>query len=76
MDVLKDYAYIWETDRDKYVLLNDDFGNSILAIGGDEIKFLLIEDDALLDMVVEKMQERGNKVYGSIAELQEALNSK
>lgn len=76
MDVLKDYAYIWETDRDKYVLLNDDFGNSILAIGEGEIKFLLIENDALLDMVVEKMQERGNKVYGSIAELQEALNSK
>lgn len=76
MVALKDYAYIWETDRDKYVLLNDDFGNSILAIDGNEIKFLLIEGDALFEMIVEKMQERGNKVYCSIAELQEALNSK
>ena len=32
MNMLDEYSYIWQTDKDKYVLLNDELGNSILFI--------------------------------------------
>ena len=37
--------------------------------------FFLIEDDTLVDLIISKMLENGNKVYNSIEELQEAINS-
>ena len=70
MNMLDEYSYIWQTDKDKYVLLNDELGNSILFIKEKEIMFFLIEDDALLDLIISKMMEHGNKIYNSIAELQ------
>ena len=71
--MLDEYSYIWQTDKDKYVLLNDEFGNSILFIKEKEIMFFLIEDDALLDLIISKMMEHGNKIYNSIAELQKDI---
>lgn len=73
MNVLDEYSYIWQTDKDKYVLLNDELGNSILFIKEKEIMFFLIEDDALLDLIISKMMEHGNKIYNSIAELQKDI---
>ncbi len=73
MNMLDEYSYIWQTDKDKYVLLNDEFGNSILFIKEKEIMFFLIEDDALLDLIISKMMEHGNKIYNSIAELQKDI---
>lgn len=74
MDALNEYSYIWGVDKDKYVLLKDEFGMSILSINGKEIMFLLIEDDIVADSVIAKMLEYGNKVYNSITELKEAIN--
>ena len=73
MNMLDEYSYIWQTDKDKYVLLNDELGNSILFIKEKEIMFFLIEDDALLDLIMSKMMEHGNKIYNSIAELQKDI---
>ena len=73
MNMLDEYSYIWQTDKDKYVLLNDELGNSILFIKEKEIMFFLIEDDALLDLIISKMLEHGNKIYNSIAELQKDI---
>ena len=73
MNMLDEYSYIWQTDKDKYVLLNDELGNSILFIKEKESMFFLIEDDALLDLIISKMMEHGNKIYNSIAELQKDI---
>ncbi len=73
MNMLDEYSYIWQTDKDKYVLLNDELGNSILFIKEKEIMFFLVEDDALLDLIISKMMEHGNKIYNSIAELQKDI---
>ena len=48
MNKLSEYSYIWKTDKEKYVL----------------------EDDDLLDMIIVKMIEYGNKKYSSVTELQ------
>lgn len=76
MDALNEYSYMWESDKDKYVLLNDELGNSILYLNGKEIMFFLIEDDVLVDSIITKMLESGNKVYNSISELQEYVGIK
>lgn len=73
MNMLSEYSYIWETDKDKYVLLNDELGSSIIFINDKDIMFLLIDEDALVDSVIAKMMENGNKVYNNITELQEAI---
>ena len=76
MDTLNEYSYIWGADKDKYVLLKDEFGASILSVNGKEFMFLLIEDDIVADSVIAKMMEYGNRVYNSIAELKEAVGIK
>lgn len=73
MNALDEYSYIWQTDKDKYVLLKDELGNSILFIKEKVIMFFLIEDDVLLDLIISKMTEHGNKIYNSIAELQKDI---
>lgn len=73
MNLLEEYSYIWQTDKDKYVLLRDELGNSILFIKGKEIMFFLIEDDALHELIISKMMEHGNKIYNSITEIQKDI---
>ena len=74
MNLLEEYSYIWQTDKDKYVLLSDELGNSILFIKGKEIMFFLIEDDALHELIISKMMEHGNKIYNSITEIQKDID--
>lgn len=76
MDKLKEYSYIWEKDRDKYILLDDEFGTSIFTIDENGLVFVVIEDDILVDLIVAKMLENGNKVYNNIQELQEVVVGK
>lgn len=73
MNLLEEYSYIWQTDKDKYVLLSDELGNSILFIKEKEIMFFLVEDDALYELIISKMMEHGNKIYNSIAEIQKDI---
>lgn len=71
--MLDEYSYIWQSDKDKYVLLNDELGKSILFIKEKEIMFFLIEDEALLELIISKMIEHGNKIYNSIGALQKDI---
>lgn len=73
MSMLDEYSYIWQTDKDKYVLLNDELGISIIFIKKKEMMFFLVEDDALLNLIISKMMEHGNKIYNSIVELQKDI---
>lgn len=73
MNLLEEYSYIWQTDKDKYVLLSDELGNSILFIKEKEIMFFLVEDDVLHELIISKMMEHGNKIYNSIAEIQKDI---
>ena len=75
MDELNKCSYIWKEDKDKYILLNDESGKSIFYINGENLMFLLVEDDILYDLIIAKMVESGNKVYNSFAEMQEAVKN-
>lgn len=76
MKNVNEYSYIWEEDKEKYVLVSDEYGDCIFEIGGTELMFLLIEDDALAELIVENMIKNGNKVYKSIIELKEDLEKR
>ena len=56
--------------------MSDEYGDCIFEIGGTELMFLLIEDDALAELIVENMIKNGNKVYKSIVELKEDLEKR
>lgn len=71
--MLDEYSYIWQADKDKYVLLDDELGKSIFFIKEKEIMFFLVEDEVLFELIVNKMMEHGNKIYNSIAELQKDM---
>lgn len=73
---MNELSYMWEEEKDKYVLLNDKLDISILYINEKEIMFVLIEDDELDDLIISKMIESGNKVYNSVDELQEDIGKK
>ena len=75
MNKLSEYSYIWETDKEKYVLVDDDLGRSIFFIKDKEIMFFLLEDDDLLDMIICKMIESENKKYSSVTELQNDIRN-
>lgn len=75
MEKLNECSHIWEEDKDKYILLNDaELGKSIFYINNKNLMFFLVEDDTLLDLIIAKMIENGNKVYNSMAEMQEAIS--
>ena len=76
MKNVNEYSYIWEKDREKYVLVSDEYGDDIFEIGGTELMFLLIEDDALVELIAENMIKNGNKVYKSIIELKEDMEKR
>lgn len=73
MSLLNEYSYIWEEDRDKYVLVTDELGESIFYINENEIMYFLIEDDMLDTLIINKMLANGNRIYKSIEELQVSL---
>lgn len=75
MNKLSEYSHIWETDKEKYVLVDDDLGRSIFFIKDKEIMFFLLEDDDLLDKIICKMIESGNKKYSSVTELQNDIRN-
>ena len=75
MHLLESYSHIWQEDKDKYILLNDELGYRIFSIKENEIMFFLIEDDALYELIISKMVEHGNIVYNSIEEIQQVIGS-
>ncbi len=41
--MLDEYSYIWQADKDKYVLLDDELGKSIFFIKEKEIMFFWLK---------------------------------
>ncbi len=71
---LTKHSYMWEEDKDKYALLIDEVGCSIFNINGKELMFVVIEEEDLHDLIVQKMMNSGTECYRNFAELQEAVN--
>lgn len=71
MNELKDYSFIWGKEKNRYVLVRDEFGDSIFHIKGKEIMFFIIEEEALAELIVRNMIAEGNKVFNNIKELKE-----
>lgn len=76
MKNINEYSYIWEEDKENYVLVSDEYGDGIFQINGTELMFFLVEDDALAELIVDNMIKNGNKVYKSIIELKEDIENK
>ncbi len=74
MKDINNYSYIWEEDKERYVLLHDEIGKSIIFLDGNTIMFYLIEDDELVDEIINRMLVAGNKTYSSITELQNSIS--
>ena len=69
MDNVLEYAYMWNQEKDRYVLVKDDLGESIFEITENEIMYCLIEDETVREEVVEIMEREGNETFYSMAEL-------
>lgn len=59
MNKLGDFQYLWTTDKDKYCL---EVLNGIFYIMDENCMMLLVEDDELYSLLVEKMICNGVKI--------------
>lgn len=73
MSNLDEFSYIWTINKEKYVVLDDEYGKSVLFINDNRIMFVLIEDDELANQVIDRMIFEGNKIYTDINELQNLI---
>lgn len=73
MSNLDEFSNIWTIDKEKYVVLDDEYGKSVLYINDNRIMFVLIEDDELANQVIDRMIFEGNKIYTDINELQNLI---
>lgn len=71
MDNVLEYAYMWNEEKDRYVLVKDELGKGIFEITEKEIMYCLIEDETVLREVVKIMEREGNQTFYSMAELKE-----
>lgn len=76
MSNLDEFSYIWTINKEKYVVLDDEYGKSVLFINDNRIMFVLIEDDELANQVIDRMIFEGNKIYTDINELQNLIRDK
>lgn len=58
------YKYIWTIKKEEFVLVNTDYGYGI--VNKKEQTVLSISDEALEEMIIQKMLDEGNKVYENI----------
>ncbi len=69
MDNVLEYAYMWNQEKDRYVLVKDELGESIFEMTEKEIMYCLIEDEKVQREVVKIMEREGNETFYSMAEL-------
>lgn len=58
------YKYLWEEEKEDWVLVNTEYGYVI--VNKRTQSALLLSDDALEDEIVQKMKNAGNKEYDDI----------
>lgn len=61
---MEEYAYLWTTEKDDWVLVNTEYGYGI--VNKKTRMALLVSDDDLEDALIDKMLRSGNKTYSNI----------
>ncbi len=61
---IENYSYVWNEKKNDYVLVKTEFGYAI--VDKMEKSMLLISDENLEKIVINKMLECGNKIYDNI----------
>ena len=61
---IDEYSYLWTTEKDKYVLVNTEFGYGIVNKTAQTV--LSISDEDIYQAVIQKMLDEGNKIYENI----------
>ena len=69
MDNILEYVNMWNKDKNRYVLVKDELGESIFEMTEKEIMYCLIEDEKVQREVVKIMEREGNETFYSMAEL-------
>lgn len=65
MDI-SEYEYLWTTQKKEYVLVNGNYGYSIVDVSDHTA--MLFGNEALEKAIIEKMLAEGNTVYENIRE--------
>lgn len=61
---INDYNYLWTTEKDKFVLVETEYGYGI--VNKIEQTVLSISDEELEKIIIQKMIAEGNKIYDNI----------
>ena len=61
---IDDYSYLWTTEKNSWVLVNTEYGYTI--VNKKDQKALLVSNEELADALVEKMLKEGNQTYENI----------
>ena len=66
MTNINEYNYLWETEKENWVLVNTSFGYGI--IDKKNHMMLMIEDEDLEKALIDRMLREGNNVYEDITD--------
>ena len=61
---MEEYTYLWTTEKDKWVLVNTEFGYGI--VNKIEQTALLVTDDELEQCLIDRMIAEGCQTYDNI----------
>lgn len=71
MDI-SDYEYLWNEDKEEYVLLRVEDGYIIIDRVHQMV--LMIEDDDMFDKVIAKMIEEGSLIFDTLEQAYDSVN--
>ena len=61
---LSEYEYLWTTEKEKWVLVNTEFGYGIINKYSQSMLF--VSNDELETAIIERMKSEGCKIYENI----------
>ena len=61
---INEYDYLWNSEKDEWVLVNTSFGYGI--VNKKTQSALLVSDEALESALIDRMLSEGNKIYDDI----------
>lgn len=61
---LDEYKYLWESEKNDWVLVNSPYGYGV--INKRTQSMLLVSDESLENAIIDKMLAAGNKTYDDI----------
>ena len=66
---MENHEYLWTTEKDKWVLVNTEFGYAI--VNKSEQSMLMVSDPNLESSIINKMIDEGCKIYNTLDEAYE-----